>query len=591
MSNTAATNRRSGRWTRTLLATVLALAAIAGSQYLPLRADLTAEGRYTITAPTVRMLQGLQAPVQVSVLLTGDELPAGFRKLANATASFLAECRSLSNGYLSYRFVAPDEFLADSVQFPFSDTLKRTWLKSTAVKQNEVSKQGTRAVFNYPVALVQKGEEFATINLLEGQGSKGFLNPDAAELQFQLINNAEAQMEYQFASAIQSLTDPQLPIVAYATGNGEPMGGETYDLRETLRSKYRFFLINLQQSPVISDSIKTLLIVKPTQPFSDEQKLALDQYLMRGGKVMFLLDALNADMDSLVRSGKDFTAYGRDLQLDDLIFKYGARINQNLVQDKQCDVLPQAVGNMGGQPQIELLPWPYFPLLYSSTNHPIGKNLDAVVMQFPNSVDTVKAPGIEKTVLLRTSNTSRLIGAPVIVTVEILKQMENAAAYKQADIPLAVLLKGRFKSLYANRLPKATIDSLAAMGQPYLAEGRTDGQVLVTGDGDWVLNGFSREGPLPMGTNPYTQDEFANKLFLLNAIDYMNDASGIMNTRSKEYQLRLLDPKRLEAEGMQWRWLNMGLPLLLLAVGGAIFTFLRRRRYAVRPVSITTQAS
>jgi gliding-associated putative ABC transporter substrate-binding component GldG len=246
----------------------------------------------------------------------------------------------------------------------------------------------------------------------------------------------------------------------------------------------------------------------------------------------------------------------------------------------QSDVLPQSVGMVGDQPQIEILPWPYFPLLYSQSNHPIAKNLDAVVMQFPNSVDTVKAEGIRKNILLSTSNTSRKIGAPVIVTVEILKQIENASAFKESNIPLAVLLEGKFKSLFANRLSREMMDSLAAMGRPYLAQGNEEGQVLVTGDGDWVLNGFNREGPLPMGTNPYTQYSFANKNFLLNAIDYMTDESGIMAARSKDFTLRVLDPKRLEKEKTMWQWINIGLPLLLLLLAGATFAWLRRKKYA-----------
>ncbi|MCC6761038.1 MAG: gliding motility-associated ABC transporter substrate-binding protein GldG [Chitinophagaceae bacterium] len=561
------------------LVVVAAVALILVSAQWQYRVDLTAEQRYTVSNASEQLLQQLKAPVEITVLLGGDDLPSGFRKLAQATDRFLADCRSISNGNLTYRFVSPDDFMNDSVRFPLDDTFKTTWLKSSAVKLNEVTKTGSAAVFNYPVALVRSGDDFTTVNLLEGQGNKGFLNPNAAGLQFETINNAEAQMEYLFASAISSLQNSYVPTVAYAVGNGEPMGPETYDLSQTLQSKYRFFLLNLQQQPYISDSIKALMIVKPTTPFSDEDKLKIDQYLMRGGKLLLLMDALHADMDSLVRSGKDFTAYGRDLRIDDLMFKYGARINQNLVQDKQSDVLPQAVGMVGDQPQIELLPWPYFPLLYSQSNHPIAKNLDAVVMQFPNSIDTVKAEGIEKNILLTSSNTSRTENAPLIVTVEILKKLDNAAAFKQSNVPLAVLLQGKFNSLFANRLPRTVADSLAAMGTPFLASASKPGQVLITGDGDWVLNGFSREGPLAMGTNPYTQYQFANRNFLLNAIDYMTDETGIMATRSKDFTLRLLDPKKLESTGNQWRMLNIGLPLLLLLMAAGIMQWLRRKRY------------
>ncbi len=563
-----------------LVIPLVAVLLIAGSTFLHFRIDLTAENRYTITAPTKNLLQQLKEPVQVTVLLKGDNLPSGFRKLANATQDFLNDCRNYSNGNLHFDFVTADEFVNDTARFPMPDSLKTGWLKANAVKQNEATKSGSIAVFNYPIALVKADERYATVNLLEGQGNKGFLNPNEQAAKLETINNAEAQMEYLFASAIQSLTKTEVPIVAYATGNGEPMGPETYDLSQTLQAKYRFFLVNLQRQPIISDSIKVLLVVKPSAPFSDGDKLKIDQYLMRGGKVMFLVDALNADMDSLVRSGKDFTAYGRDLRLEDMLFKYGVRINQDLVQDRQCDVLPQAVGKIGDQPQIELLPWPYFPLLYSQSNHPIAKNLDAVVMQFPNSVDTVKADGIEKNILLTTSNTSRLVGAPVIVTVEIAKQLENASAFTQQHIPLAVLLKGKFRSLFANRISAQQMDSLNANNMPFLASGNKEGQVLVTGDGDWVLNGFSREGPSAMGTNPYTQYEFANKNFFLNTIDYMTDESGIMASRSKNFTLRMLDPQRLEKEKGLWQWLNIGMPLLLLFAGWLLFQFIRRRRSA-----------
>jgi ABC-2 type transport system permease protein len=563
-----------------LVMLAMAVILVYATTFVPGRIDLTAEQRFTISNPARQLFAKLEEPLQITVLLEGEKLPVGFKKLKNSTAAFLENCRRYSKNNLTYSFIDAETFLNDSIRFPLNDTAKREWLKANAVKQNEVEKSGTRAVFNYPIALVEYKGEYATVNLLQGQGSKGFLNPDASLLQFEVINNAEAQMEYNFASAIQSLLRAEVPFVAYAMGNGEPAGPETYDLRQTLQSKYRFYLLNLEQQPYISDSINALLVVKPTIPFTDAQKLKLDQYLMRGGHILFLVDALNAGMDSLVASGKEFTAYSRDLRLDDLLFRYGARINNDLVQDKQCDVLPQNVGSVGGQPQIQYLPWPYFPLLYSNSNHPVAKNLDAVVMQFPNSVDTVQAPGIQKDVLLSTSNTSRITGAPAIVTVEVLKQMDNATAYKEANVPLAVLLQGKFKSLYANRLSTAMSDSLRTYSRPYLASASSEGKVLVTGDGDWVLNGFSREGPMSMGENPYTQYKFANKDFLLNAIEYLTEESGIMASRSRQYTLRLLDPKKLELNKAGWQWLNIGFPVFLIVLAGIIYNWRRQRIYA-----------
>jgi len=560
-----------------MLATAMALLHVGA--LLPWRLDLTGDKRFSISPQTEQLLAGIQDPIEVLVLLKDDNMPAGFRKLANSTEAFLANCRRYSIGKLVYRFVNAQQFANDSVQFPLDSEAKASWLKENAVKQNEVMGSGAKATFLYPLALLRKGDIYEPVNLLQGQGNKGFLNPDAALLQYEAINKAEAQMEYLFAAAIYNLQRPNAPIVAYATGNGEPTGPETYDLSSTLSSRYRFYLLQLQQQPYISDSIKALLIVKPKTSFSDEDKLKLDQYVMRGGRVLFLTDALNADMDSLVATGKDFTAYSRNLNIDDLLFRFGARVNNDLVQEKQCDMLPQAVGSVGGQPQIELLPWPYFPLLYSTSNHPIAKNLDAVVMQFPNSVDTLKADGIKKEVLLATSNTSRIQGAPVIVTVEILKQQDAAAAFRQLNIPLAVLLEGKFKSLYANRMTPEVLDSLQKLGVPYLPAGQKEGKVLVAGDGDFVLNGTGRQGPLPMGMNPYTEYQFANRDFLLNAIDYMTDESGIMALRSRDYALRLLDPKKLEVYHVHLQWLNIGLPLILLTLAGAFFSWLRKRRF------------
>nr|MCU0405308.1 Gldg family protein [Chitinophagaceae bacterium] len=475
------------------------------STFIPGRLDLTADRRYTISEPVKKMLRNLSEPVSITVLLEGDNLPAGFKKLRASTEDMLRTYRDLSKGKLSYRFLEPEAFMADSSIGGLSDTLKSQWLQANAIKQNEVTKAGTSAIFVYPLGLVEVGNYSATINFLQGQGQKGFLNPDADVFQKEIINKAEAQMEYRFASAIADLTRTRLPRIAYAVGHGEPTGPETYDLSQTLQSKYDFYLLDLPDQPYISDSIDVVMVVKPSLNFSDTDKLKLDQYIMRGGKVMFLLDALHADMDSLIRSGSDFTAYARDLNLDDLLFRYGARINPNLVQDRQSDMLPQTVGNIGGQPQIELLPWPYFPLLYGADNHPVSKNLDAVVMQFPNSVDTVKADGISKNILLASSNTSRLVGTPVIVTVDIAKLIENASAFKDAHIPIAVLLEGNFKSLYARRMAGELLATQQASGQSYLPEATRAGKILITGDGDWVLNGVSRNGMLPMGANPFTQ--------------------------------------------------------------------------------------
>ncbi|MDA3614323.1 gliding motility-associated ABC transporter substrate-binding protein GldG [Polluticaenibacter yanchengensis] len=567
------------KWLYSILMVAAMIVIILLTNFLPGRLDLTSEGRYTITQPSKTLLSRIDEQMQITVLLEGEKLPSGFKKLQQATRVFLDNCRNYSKQKIVYSFVTPEEFLANKERFPIDDTAKIEWLKSTSISQYEVDKSGSRSTSINPVALIAYKGEYATVNLMDGQPNKGFTNPNESVMQYETINVAEAQMEFNFVSAINALVNPQPKSVAYLLGNGEPTGPETFDLSQTIKARFPFFVLNIDNHPFISDSIDVLLIVKPTIPFTQAQKLKLDQYIVKGGKVLFLLDQLNGGMDTLRANGKEVTIYSRGLNLDDLLFKYGARINNDLVEDKQSDMLPQTVGMIGDQPQIQLLPWPYFPLLYSQSNHPIAKNLDAVIMQFPNSVDTVAAPDITKNILLTTGNTAKKTGAPTLVTVEVLKNLQNASYYKEANIPLAVLLEGHFKSLYANRIGKSVTDSMAAMGTPFVAQSDKAGKILVTGDADWVLNALTKNGPLEMGQNPYTQYVFANKNFLQNTLAYFTDESGIMASRSKNFTLRMLDPKKLEASKTGWQWLNIGLPLVVLLIGGAIFQYLRVRRY------------
>src|ERR1044072_8699302 len=285
-------------------------------------------------------------------------------------------------------------------------------------------------------------------------------------------------------------------------------------------------------------------------------------------------------MDSLMRSHSDFVAYDRNLGLDDLLFKYGVRINGDLVQDLQCDKIPLVVGNYGNQPQMQLVPWPYFPTLSSYSGHPIAKNLDNVLSLFPNSIDTVKN-NIKKTVLLASSERSRIISTPAIVTLNSIKTEDDMKTFNQPFIPIAVLLEGRFSSLYTNRLSTGMLDTLAGMyKQPFRAATEKEGKMIVVSDADIVTNVVTgNEGPLPMGYNQFTNYQYANKDFFLNCIQYLTDSSGILETRSKDFTLRLLDPQKTEEDRVQWQLLSIGLPVVLVLVFGVIYQAIRKRKY------------
>jgi gliding-associated putative ABC transporter substrate-binding component GldG len=301
---------------------------------------------------------------------------------------------------------------------------------------------------------------------------------------------------------------------------------------------------------------------------------------MNGGKVIWMVDRLYAELDSLMRKQSDFVAFDRNLNLDDLLFKYGVRINPDLVQDLQCDKIPLVVGSFGDKPQMQLTDWYYFPLLNSYSEHPIAKNLNQVLSIFPNSIDTIKTPNIRKTILLASSANSRSLVTPAIVSLNSVKTEEDLKTFDKQHLPVAVLLEGKFSSLYSNRLGKSTIDSFSQVfHQPFLPSVENN-KMIVIADADIVSNVFSpKEGPMEMGFNQFTNVQYANKDFILNSLEYLVNPSGILETRAKDYTLRLLDVKKIDREKGFWEILNIGLPVVLVILFGLLYNMSRKRKY------------
>ena len=319
-----------------------------------------------------------------------------------------------------------------------------------------------------------------------------------------------------------------------------------------------------------------MIILKPTVPFTDRDKIKIDQYVMNGGKVFWMIDNMYAEFDSLYKSG-GFVAYDRGLNLEDLLFNYGVRINQALLQDMQSDKLPQIAAD-GGAQQQRLVDWPFFPVLNGTAN-PISKNLDGIRAMFPSTIDTVEAAGINKSILLQSSNNARVMNAPVKIDFEFQQIAPDVASFQQSAVPVGILLEGAFRSLYTGRMPRAVADSFAAYNLPvkYNAEG---GKMIVVADGDIALNQFSQfSGPLPMGYNVFTRFTFANKDFFSNCVEYLVNTSNILQTRSKEYTLRLLDPKKVAEQKGLWQFITVGLPILIIIIFGFVFGQIRKKRY------------
>ncbi|HNN70737.1 MAG TPA: gliding motility-associated ABC transporter substrate-binding protein GldG [Ferruginibacter sp.] len=557
-----------------LLISILLLAGInwLASVYHT-RIDLTNEKRFTLSSPTRKVLQKPEDVIRIDVFLKGD-FPSGFRKLANSAGELLQEFKEVAGSKLQYRFVSPEE-MVEGTSVKWADTLSN--LGFVPINLTSQVKAGQQQQLIYPVAFVHYKDQVSSVILYQGR-SKG--------ITYMEINSAEALMEYNFAYAINRLLESNRPLVGYCSSNGEPEDIRTYDLVENvLRQDYELKIFNLEKEPAIPDTFKLMLVVKPTKPFSDAEKLKLDQYVMRGGKLIFFVDKLEAELDSLQSKQGQVVAYDRGLELNDLLFKYGARVNSDLLMDLQCDFLPFDVNGNG---QFELLPWNYFPVFESKSNHVINKNLGFVSGRFVNSIDTVEAEGIKKTILLSTSANSRSISTPALISVT-----ENSVApenekFKKANIPAAVLLEGKFNSLFSNRLSQAMRDSLQKYGYEFMPACVAENKIIVVADGDMVLNSVVKGNqPIPMGMNPYTfgsQREFgfANRDFLQNSLDYLINASGLSEAKAKDYTLRLLDKKKVDAEKTKWQGINIAVPVLLVILFALLYQFLRKRKYTTR---------
>ena len=557
------------RWGVVLIILVLLAVNIITSTW-HFRIDLTDEKRFTLSKGTTTILKNLDEPVIIDVFLKGN-YPSGFKKLATATEDLLREFKEVGGNKIKYRFIAPDEII-EGTNSIYADTL--TSLGIIPINLTAQVKNGQQQQQVYPVALLHYKDTMLPVQIYKGK---------TPIVNVKEVNNAEAMLEYHFANAIASIGKKEKTEIAYAIGNGEPMDFSVYDLAEqTLKPSYNLSLVDIQKQPFISPEFKALIVLKPKEAFSDLEKLKLDQYVMNGGKLLFFIDRLNAEMDSL-QIKNEVIAYDRDLQLNDFIFHYGVRINPDLLMDLQCDYLPFDVNGNG---QFEFLPWNYFPVLESAENHPINKNLGYVSGKFVNSIDLVESEGIKKTVLLHSSPNARIIATPALISGK-----ENVTApednqYKTADVPVAVLLEGKFSSLFSNRLSTAMNDSLKAYNIVFSKSCPTENKMLVVSDADIIMNAVVKGNqPLSMGMNPFTYGSqrefpFANREFLLNTLDYMLNANDLSEAKSKDYTVKFLDTKKVNADRTYWQLINILLPVMLVIIFAFLFQYLRKRKYA-----------
>ena len=538
------------------VALVLLLNVISARSFF--RIDLTSEKRFSISTATKDMLTDLDDVVTVEIYLEGD-LPAGFRRMKRSIREVLDQFAAYSGGNVRFRFIDPYS------------------IGNTDAVNNLIREIALKGVQPTDVFLTEGGERIQK-RLLPGavvsygggeQGVLLFKGNKAAPPEERLNQSIEG-IEFELATAIYNLTRIERKAIGILSGHGELAGRSIADLRSSLSGDYIVSEVRATETD-LSD-LDLLMVIKPQQSFTESEKFTIDQFLMKGGSLIYLIDKVGVDMDSV---GTGTFSFPIDLNLQDQLFKYGVRINATLVQDIITGVTPIVTGNMGDQPQVQVLPWPYYPIINNFSDHIVTRNSDAVLLRFVNTIDTVRAPGVEKTPLLFTSGYSRSLAAPVRIALEDLREELPPEAFDKQNLPVAYLLEGTFRSLYANRMLPTEI-----AGTPVLAES-PETKILVVSDGDIARNDINQNTgqALPLGFDPYSQETFGNLDFLRNSISYLLEDDGLINARSKQVAIRPLDKFRVEEERTKWQLINLILPVILVVIYGFGRYYLRKKKY------------
>jgi ABC-2 type transport system permease protein len=548
--------------------------------FLYTRFDLTAEKRYSLSPATKTLLKKLDDVVFFKVYLSG-ELPSSFQRLSNETREMLDEFRAYSKN-IQYEFVDPSENPNAKDRNDAYRLLIEKGLQPTDLR---VTKKGTSSqVIIFPGTIVSYRGKQIPQQLLMAQLQENSEN---------VLNNSIQALEYNLASAIKNLTTPTKPRVAIIDGEGELNEMETYDFQKSLsefynvervviKNKITSLAIRLKSDSshdVLVNKYRLIIIAKPTKPFDERDKFLIDQFIMRGGKVLWLIDPVFASMDSIKVNST--IGIPNDFNLEDMLFNYGVRLNANLIQDLTALKIPIKTGQIGNQPQFDFFTWYFFPVLMPSIKHPIVNGLNAIKTEFISSLDTVEAPGVKKTYLLESSIYSRTVNAPALIDLEIVKRQPNERAFSQGPFPVAVLLEGEFTSSFLYRIPPELADN-PVLG--FRSKSKPT-KMFVMSDGDLIKNQFhySQGYPLPLGFDQYTRQTFGNKDLALNAVNYLCDDSGLISVRSRELKLRLLDNSKVTKQRLFWQLVNILLPILLIT-GFGIAKFELRKRAFSRPV-------
>ncbi len=549
---------------------------IIGNQLFT-RFDLTADQRYTVSEDTRKLLRSLDDVVYFQIYLDGY-LPPSYKRLQRATKEMLDEFRVFTDN-IQYEFISPstsDDFKEREAVYDH--------LESRGLVADKVSEDGSEGVtFQtiFPGAIISYKSKEKPLQLLHSSKS-------ANEF---IINKAIEELEFNLAYGISLLVDQRKPKIAFIEGHGELSLRETADITRTLQENYLVERVRINERVgaltereesdsgeiVIRNKYKAIIVAGPDSVFSERDKFIIDQYIMHGGRVLWLIDPVFASMDSLQHGGATM-GVTNNIYLDDMFFNYGVRLNADLIMDLVAMYIPVTTGTVGGQPQYDFFPWFYFPLVAPQNSHPVVSNLNAVKTEFISSIDTIRIPGIEKTYLLNSSPYSRRVNAPVYINLDMLGYEPDQAQFNEQFLPVAVLLEGQFTSLYKNRMAPAVINSK----EMAFAEISPQTAMIVVSDADIIKNQFSQGYPLPLGFDKWTQETLDNKTFILNAIDYLTEGSDLITIRSRSRQLRQIDKNAIKGDEVKWQLANVVIPPLLVIIFGILYILIRKKRFTVR---------
>lgn len=548
---------------------VLLLLINFGASFISGKIDLTRDHRYTITPATKKLLKHLPEKIEVTLFLKGDNLPAAFRRLSRSTEDMLHNFRDISGNKVTFQSIDP---LGDDTSA--LKLLNRYRMSGVPVTVS-AGKKGTEQRMLFPWALVTlKGDKDKT------HGFPVFLQEsNTPELSRSILLRSEMLLEYNLANAIHQITKKELASVAYLTGNGQPFGYRIFAAFNALNRYYRLDTFNIRSSREIPAAYRAIIINRPEKPFSELAKFKIDQYIMQGGEVLINIDGATGSLDSFNNDGR-FNSMPLDLNLDDLLYHYGVRLNHDLLEDAvSCAGIPLTA--QGNNPQPVIYPWVYFPVLQAGSDHPIVKNLNGVLGRFVSTLDTnANDPSIRKTILLCSSDYSKIEPTPTPILLESAMVDKNPAAFLRKKLVAAVLLEGKFQSAYANRMPPEVLQFVDSGKINPLSIPNEPGKIIVASDGDLMMNEFSeKSGPSDLGVYRYSDYRFDNKVFLLNCLEYLTDPDNLLEARAKRFEQHLLDPKRVQNEREKWQLINIGLPIVSILLLGMAFFFFRKKRF------------